>query len=192
MTYPAVITGYHASPAWLLELVADAGVRQLWSTRPREWFGFGVYFFAYSKAHAERWVQIGYQLNWWDGNPPGILKSDIETRNCLWLEEPSCVAEIEQAAIDLKAMCGVAGDDLPKNERRRYGVPVERRLDCAIFELLHFTRMRRGLPAYDTVVGYCASGRPLIPGTTIRLENHVQICVRNHECIKNTELIWKA
>lgn len=59
-----------------------------------------------------------------------------------------------------------------------------RKLDCAVIELLHATNDTLKKERYDTVRGMFEEGNPLYPGAGIKEKNHIQICVRNINCIK--------
>ncbi len=56
-------------------------------------------------------------------------------------------------------------------------------LDNRVIQSLHFLRKLKNEPAYDTVMGYFAEGRPIYEGAELRHQNHLQICVRNTQSI---------
>lgn len=192
MAWPPKITGFHAGKRNILRLCVTDNVQLLWSTQNREWLGHGAYFFAYSEAHAHRWVDIGYRKNWWDDGEPAILQVDIELGNCLFVEDPVGVAELKKAGNEVFRICAAAGVAPPENKNLIDGIPVERELDCAIFQYLHLSRQLKGEPAIDTILSYCPDGAPVVPGATMLTNGHHQICVRNYKCISNKRLIWHA
>ena len=56
-----------------------------------------------------------------------------------------------------------------------------RNLDCSVIEyLLNYD----GMPYYDTVRGAFEEGGPAFPGAAIKKKTHIQISVRNDDCIK--------
>jgi len=59
-----------------------------------------------------------------------------------------------------------------------------RNLDCAVINTLceHYTFWFRH--KYDSVRGAFWEGDELYPGAAIKEKSHIQICVRNIECIK--------
>ena len=86
-------------------------------------------------------------------------------------------------------------DLLPKNGQGRE--LWKRHLDCAVINMVHQIREltqstvwrkenpnKLPLPSYDTVRGAFWEGGPIYPDARIEKKNHVQICVRNRECIK--------
>ena len=190
MSLPTRIEAFHAGRLDILRLCASNSVRLTWSTQRREWLGYGVYFFAYSEAHARRWVDIGARRGWWLGGSPGIIKAEIDLGDCLYVEEPAGAAEVQKAALDVLALCNAAGVPIPQNTGLIDGVPVERNLDCLIFNQVHHNRQMRGEPEIDTILSFCNDGPPIIPGSQIPARGHHQICVRNYSCISKVELVW--
>ena len=57
-----------------------------------------------------------------------------------------------------------------------------RELDCAVINYCAFRAGLRQIP-FDTVRGAFLEGAPVFPGTTISSETHIQIAVRNLNCI---------
>ena len=56
-----------------------------------------------------------------------------------------------------------------------------RRLDCAVIENLHTLNTEN---PFDSVRGVFVEGDPLYEGAGFNEKNHIQICVRNPNCIK--------
>jgi hypothetical protein len=85
----------------------------------------------------------------------------------------------------LRATQEQAGDELPINK------PIEketdlllRHLDCAVIENLHTVRKELDLDSFDSVRGVFWEGKPLYPNAGFREKNHIQICIRNPDCIR--------
>lgn len=60
---------------------------------------------------------------------------------------------------------------------------LRRNLDCSVLESLHAGRMVSGEMPYDSVRGVFVEGKPLYEGAGIYDKTHVQICIRNPNCI---------
>ena len=78
-----------------------------------------------------------------------------------------------------------SGFILPKN---KHGGSVSdlllRDLDCAVIEFLHQSRIELGLKPYDSVKGVFLEGDNLYPDAGFKEKNHIQVCIRNPNCIK--------
>lgn len=59
-----------------------------------------------------------------------------------------------------------------------------RNLDCAVIETLHKVREDEGLRAFDSVRGVFWEGNELYPQAGFREKNHIQLCIKNPNCIK--------
>lgn len=59
-----------------------------------------------------------------------------------------------------------------------------RNLDCAVIQTIHQFNRDEGLAEFDTVRGVFLEGDELYPNAGFREKNHIQIAVRNPNCIK--------
>lgn len=91
-----------------------------------------------------------------------------------------------------------AGKTLPENKdlpKDKHHDLILRELDCAVIEYLHqkineqiisdiSTKGFSALKHFDTVRGIFTEGGPAFEGAGIQSKNHIQICIRNLNCIK--------
>jgi len=61
---------------------------------------------------------------------------------------------------------------------------LRRNLDCAVARRLHTILESQSLPAVDTVKGIFMEGMPAYPGAGFYEKTHIQLAVRNAQCIK--------
>ena len=66
---------------------------------------------------------------------------------------------------------------------RACGFNLIRPLDCAVFLHLHEMMKEKGI-SFDTIYGYFQEGSDAFVGAGIKEKSHIQICVRNTDCIK--------
>ena len=71
-----------------------------------------------------------------------------------------------------------------------------RELDCAVIENLHNMQRQIQLKPFDSVRSVFVEGDELYPGAGFHDKNHIQICIRNPNCIKGffiprEEVQWK-
>ena len=82
--------------------------------------------------------------------------------------------------------------NLPKDKHHDL---ILRELDCAVIEYIHqkmeekiksdiLTKGFSEFSPFDTVRGVFTEGGPAFEGAGIQAKNHIQICVRNFNCIK--------
>jgi len=85
----------------------------------------------------------------------------------------------------LRSLAEAEGKQLPVNSfKDKSGAYLVRALDCTVLEYPHQIRMDANLPAYDTVVGALWEGNDLYDDAGVTDKNHMQICIRNEECIR--------
>jgi len=59
-----------------------------------------------------------------------------------------------------------------------------RKLDCAVIETLHKVRRDLDLRDFDSVRGVFWEGDDLYPNAGFREKDHIQLCIRNPNCVK--------
>ena len=91
-----------------------------------------------------------------------------------------------------------ADQKLPKNRNHHkdeYHDQIIRDLDCAVIEYMHQKIQEEiredigskgfsNLKPFDTVRGIFTEGGPAFEGAGIQTKSHIQICIRNLNCIK--------
>ncbi|MGO4288756.1 hypothetical protein [Chitinophaga sp. RAB17] len=61
---------------------------------------------------------------------------------------------------------------------------IVRRLDCAVIRNIHILINLSGFKPFDAVKGVFFEGDPLYDGVGFNDKTHIQICIRNPNCIK--------
>lgn len=59
-----------------------------------------------------------------------------------------------------------------------------RKLDCAVFEYMHSEMNKSKEKPFDSIRAAFWEGEELYPSAGFKEKNHVQICIRNPNCIK--------
>lgn len=158
------------------------------SVNDYDWLGSGIYFWEQNYERALQWakeqaareriktpavigaiIDLGYCLNLTDSHYIGLLKNEYKIMK----------EEFELLEIEMPRNLGKTDDHLL------------RKLDCAVIEHLHDRMERRrregraeGVEPFDSARGLFSEGERIYPGAGIREKTHVQICVRNPNCIK--------
>jgi len=186
---PSFILGFHGCESEVGESIIRGETSHLApSESDYDWLGNGIYFWEGSPARALAFAQEraeGGRNSQCEISAPFVLGAVINLRRCLDLADSNAIVKVENAYETLRDVTIARGSELPRNSK---GLKA-RHLDCAVFNWLHFTRAglhavspQTNLP-YDTVRGLFWEGRPIYRGAGLRRENHIQICVRNLECI---------
>lgn len=172
------IAGYHGCDRIVAEQVLANKAHLKPSDNSYDWLGSGIYFWVDSPERGLAWAKDSKKFK-----KPYVIGAFIIPGLCLNLTDYGVRDEIKFAHSFLVKYCEVGGVSLPQNDKQEKGVFLKRELDCAVIETLHNSRAEFDLPPYDTVYGVFEEGGSLFDGSGFREKTHVQIAVRNTECI---------
>lgn len=187
---PSLILAFHGTDAGTAEKVLSGKEHLTQSRNEYDWLGHGIYFWEHSPRRAYEFAQQSTReprLTKGKVVKPAVIGAIIDPGLCLNLLEASALARVKEAY----EVLNLIESPLPKNigGADRGG----RKLDCAVVEMVHrlrepgtgaLSQMAPSLQPYDTVRGAFWEGEELYPGAGFMEKNHVQICVRNPDCIK--------
>ena len=150
------------------------------SERPYDWLGSGIYFWENDPLRAWEWARSKE-----DVEDPFIIGAVVALGNCLDLTTRKSHRNLESAYKSLENAFQSFGIELPVNKKANLADNdyLLRYLDCIVINHLHTLNNDKGNEAYDTVRGPFPEGVPVYPGALFRDKTHVQIAVRNPECI---------
>lgn len=177
MIPPGLVVGCHGCSRAVAEAVASGKTRLRPSRNGHDWLGNGVHF----------WLDDPHRA--WDravksvrkqGDEPAVLGAVINPGVSFNTSQLGFCNLPGQAYAGLADKFRAEGIPLPKNQGKGW---ANRRLDCAVFEHLHETMASPGERPFDTVAGYFPEGGAVYPGAAVRRFDHVQICVRNLDCL---------
>jgi hypothetical protein len=178
------VLGYHGCDRAVGHaLIAGDDFR--YETNEWDWLGSGVYFW---ESNPLRGIEYAYELKAdprktkGSVNEPAVVGAVIDLGLCLDLTSSMGIRALKTSYEYLVMFCRDENRALPTNK----GGPdrLMRNLDCAVVNHLHRGRTASNLPPFDTVRGIFQEGDPIYQDAGFREKTHVQICVRNLECIK--------
>jgi hypothetical protein len=163
-----------------------AGLEQLKkSTNSYDWLGNGIYFWENSPARA---LDFAEDLKKYGNkrtrkiDTPSVLGAIIDLKHCLDLTEFKNLQILKRGYETLSEMLEPEGL-MPENKNVGKSADLlMRHLDCAVIETIHGNNNPGN--RYDSVRGMFIEGEYPYPNAGFREKNHVQICIRNPNCIK--------
>lgn len=188
---PSLLLGFHGTDEATAERVLSGKDGLKASENEYDWLGHGIYFWEYSPRRALQFAKQSIKdkkITKGKIKKPAVIGAVIDPGVCLNFLEASALSQLKKAyefliKTEKTIPVNVGGID----RRARY-------LDCAVVETVHKLRQLSGslqaitnslpLPPYDTVRGAFWEGANLYPEAGFKEKNHIQICVRNQECIK--------
>jgi hypothetical protein len=159
------------------------------SKNPYDWLGDGIYFFEDDFERALKFAEASanYPGKKYSAKPiklPYAMGAVIRLGNCLDLSKQSGINLFKAAYAELETarkpdqklpVNGPAGPDDAEM--------ILRNLDRAVINFIHGRRIEQGQAPYDTVRGFFHQGKPAFETSAIGQLSHVQIAVRNADCI---------
>ena len=176
------VLGFHGCDRATAEKVLSSELDLVASANNYDWLGHGIYFWEGNYERAKRWANERMKRRGSTITNPYVIGAIIDLGHCLSLLQTDHLELLTEAHETLKVAADEAGEELPKNTggKDRF----LRRLDCAVIQVLHQKHKEKGYPAFDTVRGLFQEGETVYPRASFRRGNHIQICVRNRDCIK--------
>jgi len=170
--------GYHGCEKPVTEKVLAGGDHLKQSNNSYDWLGPGIYFWVDSPERAYAWAKERKLKN------PSVIGAFIYPGLCLNLTDYGINEELLESHHVLKMMNLTYDRPLPKNSIKNSGVFLKRELDCAVIQMLHDMRQAKNEEPYDSVYGVFEEGSSLFEGSGFKQKTHVQIAIRNTECIQ--------
>lgn len=183
---PGLIIGFHGCERSLRDDIINERKKLRFSTGKYEWLGHGIYFWQNNYERALEFVTHPP-----DGRKiirPSVLGAVISLDYCLDLLDTSYIRRLRSTFQMMEEITILRGDSLPRN-RNKYNADnfmdkVIRELDCQVIEHLHERMRQRGVRPYDSVRGVFIEGTPIYEDAGFYDKTHIQICIRNPNCIK--------
>lgn len=185
-TRPGLVLGFHGCDKSLVDKVLTGDKTLKNSDNEYDWLGHGVYFWENSVSRAFEFAQFLKDHPRKSRSPiekPAVIGAIINLGYCLDLLDYSNLQLLKSAYEVLKISHDAS--NFPQNIK--IGELKElmlRDLDCAVIETLHKIMEKEEKRKFDSVKGVFFEGAELYPGAGFREKDHIQICIRNPNCIK--------
>ncbi len=174
--FARIVVGYHGCTRTLAN---DLLTRRLpiaqWnkSQNTYDWLGEGIYFWEHSPTRALRWATERFRRR------AAVIGAVIQLGTCFDLLDEKMTSLLASNYPEIARSFADAEQPLPVNRGKGNKL---RELDCAVINDCVY-RMALQHIQVETVRGAFLEGLPVFPGTTISAETHIQIAVRNVDCI---------
>jgi len=172
---PYTVLGYHGCHIDVANMLTSGGVFRL-SDNDYDWLGSGAYFWEYAPFRAHLWAQRRH------GAKAAIVRAEIALGYCLNLLDMEHFKDVKREYENVAKAFAETNISLPRNHRGR------NQLDKLVLdEFCKSYAEEHGF--FDTVRGCFPEGDPLFEGSQLMSHTHVQIAVRNIDCISQLELV---
>lgn len=183
------VLGFHGCDKTTRDsIVSEKGVILKKSENNYDWLGHGIYFW---ENNHERALKFAKELK--DNPPkgkenlikePAVLGAIIDLGHCLDLLDSKYLDVLKESYDFLNTSSKKFDLVLPKNKTSISGELLVRNLDCAVIQTAHELNEKLKKPEYDSVRGVFFEGEDLYENAGFKEKNHIQIAIRNQNCIK--------
>lgn len=183
---PNLILGFHGCDETTYQNVIHNNEPLRPSQNTYDWLGNGIYFWEQNCARAWDWANQHYP------ETPAVIGAAIDLGYCLNLTDYASKDVLRMGYELLVNRVNRLHEKMPENIQGKSRTDVLlRKLDCAVIEQLHQYNEDASnndekihKRSYDSVRGIFTEGEPVYLGACLLEKTHVQICVRNPNCIK--------
>lgn len=185
MDYQRTVIGYHGCDEQVAtDMLAGKG-RLEFSQNDYDWLGKGIYFWEHGPTRAHEWARsrpgTGARIK-----NPSVIGAIIQLGNCFDLLDVRNTMLLRDLYPHFKASFERNGLQMPENKsvvKAGDNDHVLRYLDCAFLNWFADWNLSNGGRPVDTVRCVFSEGEPAFEGSKIMLKSHIQVAVRNPECI---------
>lgn len=183
-----LVLGFHGCDEAVGEKLLS-GEQFALSSNSWDWLGPGAYFW---EANPKRGYDFAVELKERDYrhnkvNTPFVVGAVINPGLCLDLTTKAGIDIVRDAHQRILEIYSTAGKAPPENKPDL----LQRNLDCVVIEQVHRVREERSDNPIDTVRGVFIEGDAIYPGSGFHANTHIQIAVRNLDCIKGVFRVSK-
>lgn len=180
-----LVIGFHGCDKSIADKVLSGEEDLIPSTNDYDWLGNGIYFWENNETRALKYAQDLMKRKGSSIKEPAIIGAVLDLGYCMDLTDSLYLSELKEVYAIMSESFEKMGTPLPENSDIGNSTDkLMRRLDCAIIQTIHQINEATKERKYDSVKGVFWEGAPLYPNAGFTEKNHIQICVRNPNCIK--------
>lgn len=181
-----LLLGFHGCDQSIRDQIISGQIMMKASHNGYDWLGSGMYFW---QNNHERAMDFAKQAPGKSKiKAPGVLGAVFSLGNCLDLTDKLYIDMVRNAYFSLKNIFNKRNIPMPKNRSAQGSSnpkdKVLRGLDYSVIESLHEVLIEKGRIPFDTVRCVFIEGNPIYEDSGFYDQTHIQVCVRNPNCIK--------
>lgn len=178
LEYNGLTIGFHGCDEEVARKVILNRENLIASSNEYDWLGNGIYFWENDSKRALEFAQDKY-------HKPCVIGAVLNLSYCLDLSTQHGLNSVRLAWNDIVKPVYETGV-LKSNKAGRKGENGElmlRFLDCYVIESLHQMNKEYGFEDFDSVRAPFWEGTEIYPTAGFFNKNHIQLCIRNTDCI---------
>jgi len=192
---PNLLIGFHGCDISVRDQLLTNPNEFIKSNKPYDWLGHGMYFWENNYDRAMEWAENKKKRG--DIETPAVIGAVLAIGRCFDLLDSQFIKMLKEYYDLMVIEYASIGHALPENKDLKFDKHKDkllRNLDCGVIEFMHGSieknilaqEKERGYSSYkmfDSTRGVFEESGPAFPGAGIKEKSHIQICVRNSNCI---------
>jgi len=193
---PNLILGFHGCDESVRDRLLTQPDEIVFSKEKYDWLGHGMYFWENNYRRAFQWAEDKRARGRIE--KPAVIGAILFLDHCCDFLDSSYINLLKKYFDIMEAAYTAVNKKLPENKdlpHDRYKDKILRELDCAVIEFMHgkvLYNIQNGIDndsfsikrVFDSTRGVFTEGGPVFTGAGILEKSHIQICIRNPNCIK--------
>ncbi len=193
---PNLTIGFHGCELSVRDDLVKNPDRVKKSQEKFDWLGHGFYVWENNYSRALKWAEDKQKRD--KITTPSVIGVLYQLEYCLGFTDSEFIELLPVYYELMKSDLSLANKKIPVNKdfpKDQHHDLVIRELDCAVIEYMHqkiseqikldiAKKEYSELKHFDTVRGIFTEGGSIFEGAGIQSKNHIQVCIRNLNCIK--------
>jgi hypothetical protein len=193
---PNLIFGFHGCDESVRDRLLNRPDEIVFSKEKYDWLGHGMYFWENNYERALQWAEEKKARG--RIKSPAVIGATLFLGYCCDFLDATYIRLLKNYFDRMAAWNVAVGKKLPVNRdlpRDQHKDKILRELDCAVIEYMHKTILRTSQieiqtigfsdsKIFDSARGVFTEGGPVFAGAGILEKSHIQVCIRNPNCIK--------
>jgi hypothetical protein len=180
---PNLIIGFHGCDKKTAQKIINGREEMKPSTNPYDWLGNGIYFW---ENDYDRALEFAKERNIKNIEEPFVIGAVLNLGNCLDLTTRKSLRILKASYDVLQSTADNANLSQIRNKVGKGAITGDirvRNLDCYLIESIHKFNDENHIAPYDSVRAGFWEGDELYEDAGFREKNHIQICIRNPQCV---------
>ena len=193
---PNLVIGFHGCDIRTRTALLKNPDSIIYSKKPFDWLGHGMYFWENNYERAMQWAKEKKTRG--EIKTPAIIGGVLHLGYCFDLLDSRFIEMLKAYYKLMESKYNQLNIELPRNKdlpHDKHKDKILRELDCTTIEYMHQSildqiindKKEKGYSNYkmfDSARGVFTEGGPVFPGAGISEKSHIQICIRNANCIQ--------
>jgi hypothetical protein len=192
---PNLVIGFHGCERFIRDQLLNKPNEIIFSRQPYDWLGHGMYFWENNYTRAFQWAEDKMKRGTIQN--PAVIGAVLYLGYCCDFLDAKYIQRLKDNYKTMTDAYKAAGKEMPQNKdlpHDKHKDRILRELDCAVIEHMHgrysaqsqseikqngFTEGK----IFDSTRAVFTEGGPVFEGAGLFEKSHIQICIRNPNCI---------